>query len=63
MLSKYLRDTTRVEKILPFILALLLSGLNFLNVDSLFDKYSILELMHTWTMLSIFFLILWYTNE
>jgi LytS/YehU family sensor histidine kinase len=59
MLNKNQRDTTRIEKFLPFIIALLLP----LNVSSLFEKYSILELIRTWTMMSIFFLILWYLNE
>jgi sensor histidine kinase YesM len=58
-MKKYIK----IEKLLPIILAILLPGLNFLNNSSLFEQYSILKLIVTWTTISIFLMILWYANE
>lgn len=63
MLNKNPRDTTRIEKLLPFILAFFLPGITFLNNRSFYENFELLELIPTWLMISIFLLVLWYTND
>jgi sensor histidine kinase YesM len=63
MLNKNLRDTTRIEKFLPFILAFLLPGITFLNNRFFYENFELLELIPTWLAISILLLALWYVND
>lgn len=63
MLNKNPRDTTRIEKLLPFILAFLLPGITFLNNRFFYENFELLELIPIWLIISIFLLVLWYIND
>jgi sensor histidine kinase YesM len=58
-----MKNYTNTEKILPFILAILLPSLNFLANNSLFEQQNLLTLIRTWIASSFFLIILWYANE
>ena len=58
-----MKSTTKIEKIIPYILAILMPGLSFFNNNSFLEQYPALELLPTWFSTSIILIILWYTNE
>lgn len=58
-----MKNVTKIEKIIPFILAILMPGLSFFNNISFLEQYPTLELIPTWLATSIILIILWYVNE
>jgi two-component system LytT family sensor kinase len=58
-----MKDYSKTEKLLPFILAFLLPGLNFLNNSTQYENYILSELLPSWIIVSTFLIIIWFANE
>jgi len=58
-----MKNSTKIEELLPFILAVLLPGITFLNNRSFYENFQLSELIPTWLTISIFLLGLWYIND
>jgi LytS/YehU family sensor histidine kinase len=63
MLNKNPRNSTKIEKLLPYILAFLLPGIAFVSNRSFYENFKLLELIPAWLMIAIFLLVLWYVND
>jgi LytS/YehU family sensor histidine kinase len=57
------KSMTKIEKLLPFVLAVLLPGLNFINNPLVTEQFNLFELIRAWMSSSLFLLILWYANN
>jgi hypothetical protein len=57
-----MKHATKIEKVLPFILAFLLPGINFFNNSTIFETLPLFEFLSTWFISSGIMLIIWFTN-
>jgi two-component system LytT family sensor kinase len=58
-----MNNSIKIEKYLPFILAILLPGLNYINNNSIIQKTITLDLIPSWFIASILILCIWYADE
>lgn len=57
-----MKNSINIEKILPFILAVLLPGMFFLNIYNKNEKFIAFDFVSIWLATSTLLLILWYLN-